>query len=280
MFQKHRLETTVYNKVVTMGRRKHAQQDKSFDGLGSRFARNIYNTMKGQLRLAILRRDFAEHVSGRALRVLDIGAGQGHWALELLRQGHEVTLSDVSAEMLQQAQENIETSDVNADVRDRARFVQRPMQALGDLLQEPFDVITCHAVIEWLDQPQSLFKHLQPLLKSGVVLSVIFYNRDGLIFKNMLRTNYQKVLQEDFRGARGSLTPLNPLQPEDVRDWAKEAGLQLVCHSGIRVFHDYVLDPELRKKDPQDVVALELAYSQRPPFRDLARYVHFLWQMP
>lgn len=263
-----------------MGRRKHAQQDKSFDGLGSRFARNIYNTMKGQLRLAILRRDFAEHVPGSALRVLDVGAGQGHWALELLRQGHSVTLSDVSAEMLQQAQGNIEASDLTAAARDRVRFTQRPLQALDDLLHESFDLITCHAVMEWLDQPQSLFEHLQPLLKPGVVLSVIFYNRDGLIFKNMLRTNYKKVLQEDFRGARGSLTPANPLQPEVVQTWARAVGLQLICHSGIRVFHDYVLDPELRKKDPQDVVALELAYSQRPPFRDLARYVHFLWRMP
>lgn len=259
-----------------MGRKKHAQQDKNFDGLGARFQRNIYSTMKGQLRIAVLRRDFDDHVAGAGLNVLDVGAGQGHWALELLGRGHSVTLTDVSSEMLALAEQNISSSELEAAAKKRARFVQCPVQELQAKLGGQFDLIVCHAVMEWLDQPQVIFANLLTLLHDNGLLSVIFYNRDGLIFKNMLRTNYSKVLARDFRGARGSLTPANPLDPKEVQQWALQAGLEMVCHSGIRVFHDYILAAEERNNSPEQVLALELEYSRKPPFRDLGRYIHFL----
>lgn len=260
-----------------MGRRKHPQHDQNFDGLTRRFQRNIYSTMKGQLRMAVLRRDFDAHVPA-GLNILDVGAGQGHWALELLRQGHAVTLTDISQEMLGLAEANINNSELDASIKASVRYQQCAVQSVAEQREANFDLIVCHALMEWLDQPQALFTHLQPLLKRGTWLSIICYNRNGLIFKNLLRTNYKKVSAQDFRGARGSLTPLHPLDPADVQRWGEEAGLSLICHSGIRVFHDYILDPEERKRTPEQVLALELEYSQRAPFRDLGRYIHFLWR--
>lgn len=261
-----------------MGRRKHPQQDQNFDGLSSRFQRNIYSTMKGQLRMAILRRDFDEHVPRTGLRVLDVGAGQGYWALELLRQGHNVTVTDISQEMLALAESNINNSDLEPGRKQNVSYQQCSLQSLEARFGGPYDLVVCHAVMEWLDQPQTLFDHVQPLMARGGLLSVIFYNRNGLIFKNMLRTNYKKVLARDFRGAKGSLTPLHPLDPAEVQQWAADAGFSTLCHSGIRVFHDYILDPQERSKNVEQVVALELEYSLKPPFRDLGRYIHFLWQ--
>lgn len=261
-----------------MGRGKHPQKDQNFDGLSSRFQRNIYQTMKGQLRMAVLRRDFDAHVPRTGLKTLDVGAGQGQWALELLLQGHDVTLTDVSQEMLTLAESNINNSDLDSNTKRNVRYHQCSLQTLATRLDGPYDLVVCHAVIEWLDQPQSAFAHLQSLLSPGGLLSVIFYNRNGLIFKNMLRTNYKKVLARDFRGAKGSLTPLHPLDPVEVQQWALDAGFNTLCHSGIRVFHDYILDPQERNKHVEQIVALELEYSVKPPFRDLGRYVHFLWQ--
>lgn len=76
--------------------------DRNFDGIAPRFTRNIYHSAKGQLRLAILRRDFAEFLPmhNAPLRVLDAGGGQGQFALELAGQGHSLVLTDISAEML------------------------------------------------------------------------------------------------------------------------------------------------------------------------------------
>lgn len=52
--------------------------------------------------------------------------------------------------------------------------------------------------------------------------------------------------------------------------------LDLLCHSGIQVFHDYILDPGDRGKTPDTVLDLELEFSRIQPYRDLGRYQHLL----
>ncbi len=255
---------------------RHPEQDISFDGLAQRFKGNIYNTLKGQLRLAVLARDFAEWLPDHPLSVLDLGAGQGQCALELTRRGHRVLLSDTSAEMLSLARENFYSSDLEPEALDATRWLHSPLQQVRDHVQEEFDLVTCHAVIEWLAQPESLLEHVSGMIRRDGWLSLIFYNINGLIFKNLLRTNYRKILQENFRGQKGSLTPLNPLRPEVVLEWLSNAGYDVICQSGIRVFHDYVLDPTLREKDLDQAIALELTYSRLMPYRDLGRYIHVL----
>jgi S-adenosylmethionine-dependent methyltransferase len=255
---------------------KHPELDRNFDDLAQRFQRQIYDSMKGRLRLAILRRDFAEAVPTAPLRVLDIGAGQGQWALEMLAAGHSVLLTDLSHTMLEASRQRIAESDLSELAKQQARWLQCSVQELADRLDETFDLIVCHAVMEWLEQPFQLLRWIEPLLAPRAWVSLIFYNRDGLIFKNLLRANYAKVEKRDFRGSKGGLTPLNPLAVDEVLGWTEAADLELVCRSGIRVFHDYVLDKQNYQKDPEGVERLELAYSRIPPFRDLGRYQHFL----
>ena len=253
--------------------RKHPARDRNFDDLTPRFQRNIYNTLKGQLRLAVLRRDFFQHIAPGNLRILDAGAGQGQFALELARQGHRLTLIDISPRMLEDAQCTFAAA---TDVIAAPEFCCCSLQTLAKHFHEPFDGVLCHAVAEWLESPETLLAYLLPHIKKGGFLSIIFYNRHGLVFKNLLRTNFAKVSAGDVRGARGSLTPLNPLEPDQVRAWFSSAGLTMLCESGIRVFHDYILDDALRKQQGEALVEQELAFSRQMPFRDLGRYMHFL----
>ena len=52
-----------------------------FNHLSQKFTRNIYDSFKGRLRLAILARDFeALGLNDSPLNILDIGAGQGQFA--------------------------------------------------------------------------------------------------------------------------------------------------------------------------------------------------------
>lgn len=255
---------------------KHPSEDRNFDDLATRFQNKIYDSMKGRLRLAVLRRDFTEHVALAGMRTLDLGAGQGQWAMEMLQRDASVHLTDVSAEMLAQAQINLAQGNLTNEQRDRASFQQISLQDFAAQKLPPYDLITCHAVLEWLDQPEIFFAAVEPLLQSRGWCSLIFYNVNGLIFKNLLRTNYKKVIAGDFRGSRGGLTPLNPLQPEQVRSWAEKWNYEVICQSGIRVFHDYVLDKKHYEKDPDAVENLELQYSRQSPYRDLGRYIHLL----
>lgn len=252
--------------------------DRNFDDLAHRFQRNVYGGLKGRIRLAVLERDFAEFFPqaltaavGEPLRILDAGGGCGPFSLPMASLGHHVTLCDLSEAMLAMAADTVAASSL----QDHVQIIHGPIQAL-DGAQPPFDLILCHAVLEWVENPQHILRHLTALLKPGAVLSLTFYNRNGIVFKNLLRTNYKKILEQDYAGAKGSLTPTWPRQPEQVLQWLAGEPLTICCHSGMRVFHDYILDNNNREREPETVIALELEFSRQMPFRDLGRYQHLL----
>lgn len=265
--------------------------DRNFDDLAPRFARNIYSSMKGRIRLAVLQRDFEEFVTplypleaqpetGRRYRVLDIGAGQGQFALSLAETGCEVLLNDVSANMLAYARAREQALlAAGAIEAQQVRIIQGPAQALSARLPQAhlsFDILLCHAVIEWVEDPLQLLQSVLSLVKPGAYVSLIFYNYDGLAFKNLLRANYTKFDYDGFTAFRGSLTPSYPRRISEVKSLLQSLPLQLICESGIRTFHDYILDPELRGQNPEAMLQRELEYSRRSPFREMARYLHFL----
>jgi S-adenosylmethionine-dependent methyltransferase len=254
-------------------------QDRNFDGLAERFQKNIYSGLKGAIRLAVLERDFARHLPFIAeqpmkpLRVLDAGGGQGQFSLQLARAGHELVICDISADMLALAQTQVSVLGLNKSVTLLHCSIQQLPEHLADC---QFDLVLCHAVMEWLAEPQQLLPCLQGYLKQGGYLSLTYYNRHALIYKNLLRGNYKKVMTEDFNGARGSLTPINPIDIQVVDAWVVALGFERLCSSGIRVFHDYIFDRPVRECEPQQLIAMELQFSQLEPYRSLGRYIHLL----
>lgn len=266
-------------------------RDRNFDDLALRFRRNVYDRLKGDIRLAVLRRDFAETIPALAvlmdqevagggspeavkqpLHILDAGGGQGQFSLTLAQHGHRLDLCDISVNMLALAEENIAAAGLARQVALHHSSIQN--YCAGH--QGHYDLVLCHAVLEWVVEPEMLLDHLLAALKPGGFLSLTFYNVNGMVMKNLLRTNFKKVLAEDYRGYRGSLTPTYPLQPQQVYGWLAERGLPLLCHSGIRCFHDYILDPAQRTADPASQLDLELRLSREEPFRSLGRYIHTL----
>lgn len=254
-----------------------ACDDRNFDDLAHRFKRNIYDRLKGKIRLAVLLRDLASHVPplsaqerGKSLRILDAGGGQGQLSIELGRLGHRVTLCDISSNMLSLAKAQFAEAGVKAE------FVHQSIQAHCAANPESYDLVLCHAVLEWVANPQELLAGLKGALDTEGYLSLSFYNLNGMVMKNLLRTNFSKVLKEDYSGYRGSLTPTWPRKTEEVMAWLAPLNLDLRCHSGIRCFHDYILDPEQRNNSPEDQLELELQLSTEEPFRSLGRYIHLL----
>jgi len=258
--------------------------DRNFDDLAGRFARNIYGGLKGRIRLAVLRRDFAQQIpmppfvpdtGQRPLRILDAGGGQGQFSIPLAQAGHSLVLCDISEAMLATARAHAESLGVS----DRVTLVRSPIQKLETHLAEPaFDLIVCHALLEWLHDPEAVLRQLVGWLTPGGYLSLSFYNLHGAIYKNLLRGNFKKVRAGDYGGFRGSLSPINPLYPETVDSWLTSLPLRRLCTSGLRVFHDYILDPEARSRDPETLLELELKFSQLEPYRGLGRYQHILLQ--
>lgn len=243
--------------------------DRHFDELATRFAEKIYGGAKGAIRLAVLQADLKETLPERPLRVLDIGGGLGHMSLWLAEHGHQITFSEPAAPMLEGARARF------AEAGQQATFIQAPWQDLLGQLDEPFDLVLCHAVLEWLAEPPAILPVLHQLTAPGGWLSLAFYNKDALIYRNLLKGHFRKLRKERFAGEGQSLTPQRPLDP-------RELALQLTQHwtveqqSGVRVFHDYMPQEFQARAELTDLLEMELAYRRHPGFAGLGRYLHWI----
>lgn len=244
-------------------------QDRHFDALASRFAEKIYGGAKGAIRLAVLQADLKEALLARPLRVLDVGAGLGHMSLWLAQQGHQVTLAEPAAPMLDGARARF------AEAGLAATFVQAPWQDLLGELTAPFDLVLCHAVLEWLAEPPAILPVLHQLTAPGGWLSLAFYNRDALVYRNLLKGHFRKLRREHFAGEGQSLTPQRPLDPRELAlqldDW-----FAVEAQSGVRVFHDYMPAEFQSRAELTDLLEMELAHRRHPAFAGLGRYLHWL----
>ncbi|MGD8743098.1 MAG: methyltransferase domain-containing protein [Granulosicoccaceae bacterium] len=255
-----------------MNGQKH---DRSFDDLVGHFRKNIYETPKGRIRLAILWRDLLEALpalqQGRPLRILDAGAGLGYMAGKLADLGHELDLCDVSADILRQAEQHLAAHHPRATYR----LVNAAVQELQQQLDEQYDLVLFHAVLEWLAEPKDTLLELCEFIKPGGHLSLMFYNKHGLVYRHLLNANFRVLMHGEPRvGER--LVPNSPLLPEEVEAWLNEAGLQVIDRSGVRVIYDYLSHEQKQKLDMDELMEMERRYSKQKPYADMARYQHFI----
>lgn len=243
--------------------------DRHFDALAARFAEKIYGGAKGAIRLAVLQADLGEALPQRPLRVLDVGAGLGHMSLWLAGLGHQVTLAEPAEPMLEGARRRF------AEAGQPACFIQASWQELAARDHEPYDLVLCHAVLEWLAEPAAILAPLRRLTRADGWLSLAFYNRDALIYRNLLKGHFRKLRKEQFAGEGQSLTPQRPLDPREL-----EAQLashwRIQARSGVRVFHDYMPAEFQGKASQADLLEMELAYRRHPAFAGLGRYLHWI----
>lgn len=249
--------------------------DRNFDDLSHKFGRNIYQSPKGVIRQEIVWEDLLDtlpDLHGRPLRILDAGAGMGQVAMRLALLGHEVVLCDHSSEMLNLAAAAFAESAPEANVR----FIHAPVQQLSSRLHGDFDLVLFHAVLEWLAEPQQTLLEVLRYCRPGGHFSLLFYNRHGLAYLNLIKGNLRKVAASDFSGHPGSLTPTHPHDPAEVQSWLEQAGWDILRKSGVRVFYD-LMPPQVRaERSIEDVLVLERALARQMPYSDLGRYVHLV----
>lgn len=249
--------------------------DRNFDSISEHFAKKVYGGLKGRIRLAVLTQDIndalAQFKPNRPLKVLDVGAGLAQISLSLAHQ-HDVTINDISANMLAMAK----SSAKQLNVAHKVRFVHCPYQELAHkLTNEKFDVIICHAVLEWLEAPEYIMAFFDQFLTDGGILSLCFYNPASKIYRNLMMGNFYQ-LDKPRPADDKSLTPNHPVAYQTVENWLLSHHYHIAIRSGIRVFSDYTSIKRGGLNNPNDVVAMELKYARQLPFSMMGRYLHIL----
>lgn len=253
--------------------------DRNFDGLVGHFQKNIYQTPKGKIRLDIIWRDLLEtlpHIkSDNALSILDAGAGLGYLAGQLADQGHELVLCDISSDILNEAEKHLQQHHPRATYR----LVNSAVQSLAEQVDQSFDLVLFHAVLEWLAEPETVLKQLLQFVRPGGYLSLMYYNRHSLVYRHLLNANFKVLIEGEPRvGER--LMPISPLDPPEVTRWLIEAGTEILCESGVRVIYDYLGQAEKQRVEMDMLLEMERRYSRQQPYAGLARYIHVIVRKP
>ena len=271
--------------VTVQALKEDVRTDRSFDAIADHFEKKVYGGLKGDIRLAVLRRDLFEycaqtsHKLGRPLRILDVGAGLAQIAIELATQGHILVINDISANMLDKAQERAAQSSANDEKLNITWYVC-PYQELEEKLAdktEKFDLIMCHALLEWLAEPAAVMDFFDQQLSDNGALSLCFYNPASFDYRNLIMGNFNLLDNTEYKADnKKSLTPNHPVAKEEVEAWLKAHEYQTLIASGLRVFHDYSPLKRGGHNDPEAVIRMELRYSQLDPYKWLGRYLHLL----
>ncbi|MBK5144784.1 tRNA uridine 5-oxyacetic acid(34) methyltransferase CmoM [Budviciaceae bacterium BWR-B9] len=256
-----------------------ATKDRNFDDIAEKFSRNIYGTTKGEIRQTVLWQDL-EHLLSlmpqRPLRILDAGGGEGVMACEMAARGHQVIFCDISAEMLKRA----ESAAAEKGVSQQIQFIHCAAKDVSDHLEQPVDLVLFHAVLEWVQDQRGTLEALTQCLQPAGMLSLMFYNYNALLFRNITLGNFGYIEAGMQKKKKRTLSPDRPLEPQQVYNWLDEMQMVTISKSGVRVFHDYAQNKQQQQQDFAALLALELRYCRQEPFVSLGRYIHVIAQKP
>lgn len=233
--------------------------------------RRTRNTVRQRLvaaQVAALR----EELDAYPQRILDAGCGQGTQALTAAREGHTVTGLDPSAELLERFAATLDAEP--ADVRGRVRLVRGPGERAAELATGPFDLVLCHGVLMYLDDPAPLLDALGQVAAPGAGLSLLVRNGLAPAMRPGLRGDSRAALdafdRPDYTTRLGIAARMHT--PDELDRLLTPAGWRPHRWYGVRVFSDHRPDPDPDELD--DLVAAEAEAGERDPYRQVAALLH------
>lgn len=139
--------------------------------------------------------DEEARIIGRQLDVLDLGGGTGGVAVPLAEDGHRVTVVDPSPDALAALARRAR----EAGVHDNLTSIQGDGDSLASVLAaHRFDLVCCHGVLEFVDDPAATLRAISDALRPGGTLSLLVAGRLAVVFA--------KAIAGEFAQARAALT--------------------------------------------------------------------------
>jgi SAM-dependent methyltransferase len=220
----------------------------------------------------------AKASGAETLEVLDTGGGTGNFAVPVARLGHRVTVVDPSPDALF----GLERRAAESGVTERIRGVQGDAHGLLDVVApSSCDVVLCHGVLEYLDDPAEGVRNVVGALRPSGTLSLLAASRNGAVLARAIAGHFTEARQglTDPDGRWGEGDPLpRRFTADDLTALVSDAGLAVAAVHGVRVFADLVpgvlVDTEPGALDA--LLKLELAAAELPAFHSIATQLHVL----
>jgi len=237
-------------------------------------------TPEGRLRLDLAFANLQHFLpqATRSLHALDLGCGTGAIAVRLARLGLHVTLLDASLPMLDFAKRAAR----EAGLTRRIALKHSDAAQLANLFDAgSFDVILCHNILEYVDDPCAVLHSAARALRDpSSIISVLVRNQAGEVLKAALQdgdlaaTDHNLTAKwghESLYGGRVRLFAAGSLQAMLL-----ESSLAVTAERGVRVMSDYMPRRISRSDEYERIFELERKLGRRPECAAAARYTHFL----
>ena len=241
---------------------------------------------QGALRQAVRQELVARQVSEQVpdqppRRILDVGCGQGTQLLRLARRGHDLTGVDSSAELLGDLDQALSAEP--PAVRARVRTVRGDAVAVTRQFEPgTFDVVLCHGVLMYFDDPDPLLAALSSATTAGGLISLLVRNGDALAMRPGLMGDWPAAARAfdgvTYRNRLGLQARAD--RRADLTSRLRAVDLVVRRWYGVRVFTDPGADEEAAPAAAtmEQLLACEERAGRTDPYRSVAALLHVIAQ--
>jgi S-adenosylmethionine-dependent methyltransferase len=218
--------------------------------------------------------DFLPLAGKTPMYVLDVGCGTGTAAVRLAPVGFHVTQLDSSEAMLDIARRKAE----EAGVANRVTLLHGDATQLPNLFgATSFDVILCHNVIEYVDDPACVLRGMATLLRDrSAILSILVRNQAGEVLKAAIQKGDLSAAEHNLTADWGFESlfegEVRLFTPSGLRGMLNAESLEMIAERGVRVLADYLPPRISRRSEYEQILALERKLGYRPQYAAVARY--------
>jgi len=215
----------------------------------------------------------AEQTGREHLDIVDAGGGTGGFAVPLASLGHRVTVVDPSPDSLAAAQRRaaergVPLVAIQGDVADLPGIA-------GD---EGADLVLCHSVLEYVDDPAAALAAIAVVLRDGGTVSVLAAGAIAASIHRALAGHFgeaRELLGSSERTGNGRGLPRR-FTVAALTGLIEKAGLRPGAAHGIRVFSDLVPSAlvDFHPDAIQALLALERVAAEHPALREIATQLH------
>ena len=198
-------------------------------------------------------------------------------AVRLARLGVHVTLLDSSPEMLDLANRAAREAGVGANIALReGDAIQAAKLFAGDC----FDVVLCHNVVEFVDDPRAVLRSASQVMGDSSILSLLVRTQAGEVWKAAIQAGDLAEAGRSFTAEWGCESlfggKVRLFTPENLNAMLRQASLEAITTRGVRVISDYLPPAISFEAEYERILELERELGKRPEFAPVARYAQLL----
>ena len=218
-------------------------------------------------------------VDSPPLTILDAGGGSEPDSLALARMYHQVHVVDHSDSVLREVKANAALAGVSGRVETHTLDLR---DIASEFESDSFDVVLCHNVIQFTNDPEALLEALYQLIRPGGLLSLITLNQYVQLYNSVYQhQDLDAAYLELTEGQQGKSmfdAGRSAYGADQLISRLEQQGYTLEKHYGIGCLYAYWANNNVVVGNPQleKLKQLEMVLVDRDPYRHLAQYLQLI----